>query len=51
MATQASAATGTIVRIAGAIIPELRNASDIGMTFAMADVTAHDGVNQAPLAA
>jgi len=43
MATQAVAATGTIVKIAGTAIPELRNASDIGMSFAMAEVTAHDG--------
>jgi hypothetical protein len=43
MATQAVAATGTIVRIAGVLIPELRNASDIGMSFAMAETTAHDG--------
>lgn len=45
--TQATAATGTIVRIGGAIIPELRNATDIGMTFAMADVSAHDGIGWA----
>jgi hypothetical protein len=43
MATQATAATGTIVKIATAIIPELRNATDVGMMFAMADVSAHDG--------
>jgi hypothetical protein len=43
MATLATAATGTIVKIATATIPELRNASEIGMTFAMAEVTAHDG--------
>jgi hypothetical protein len=43
VATQAIAATGTIVKIAGVAIPELRNASDIGMAFAMAEVTAHDG--------
>jgi hypothetical protein len=43
LATQAVAATGTIVKIAGTAIPELRNASDIGMSFAMAEVTAHDG--------
>lgn len=43
MATQATAATGTIVTIDGQIIPELRNATDIGMAFAMVDVTAHDG--------
>lgn len=43
MATLATAATGTIVKIATATIAELRNASEIGMTFAMAEVTAHDG--------
>jgi hypothetical protein len=43
MATLATAATGTQVKIAGTVIPELRNASEIGMTFAMAEVTAHDG--------
>ena len=43
MPTQAVAATGTIVRIATVVIPELRNATDIGMAFAMVDVSAHDG--------
>lgn len=42
MPTLATAATGTIVKIAGTAIPELRNATDIGITFAMADVTSHD---------
>src|SRR5262245_10053089 len=42
MATLAVAATGTIVKIAGTAIPELRNATDIGMTFAMVDVSSHD---------
>jgi hypothetical protein len=41
--TLAKAATGTTVTINGTVIPELRNATDIGITFAMADVTAHDG--------
>ena len=43
MATQATAATGVQVKIGSNIIPELRNATDIGMTFAMVDVSAHDG--------
>ena len=43
MATQATAATGTIIKIATVTIPELRNATDIGMAFAMVDVSAHDG--------
>jgi hypothetical protein len=43
LATLATAATGTIVKIATVVIPELRNATDIGMTFAMVDVSAHDG--------
>jgi Phage tail tube protein, TTP len=43
MATQATAATGTIVKISTVTIPELRNATDIGMAFAMVDVSAHDG--------
>jgi len=43
MPTQATAATGVVVRIAATPIPELRNATDIGLTFAMVDVTAHDG--------
>jgi hypothetical protein len=42
MPTLATAATGTIVRIASTPIPELRNATDIGLTFAMVDVSAHD---------
>ncbi len=47
MPTQASAAIGTVVNINGTPIPELRNATDIGMTFAMADVSAHDSVGWA----
>lgn len=43
MATLATAATGVQVKIASQVIPELRNATDIGMTFAMVDVSAHDG--------
>jgi hypothetical protein len=43
MPTLATAATGTQVKIGAVVIPELRNASEIGMTFAMAEVTAHDG--------
>lgn len=43
MPTQATAATGVQVKIGAAVIPELRNATDIGMTFAMVDVSAHDG--------
>ena len=43
MPTQAVAATGTIVTIGAVPIPELRNATDIGMAFAMVDVSAHDG--------
>ena len=43
MATQATAATGVQVKLGAAVIPELRNATDIGITFAMVDVTAHDG--------
>jgi hypothetical protein len=43
MPTQATAATGVQVKINGTAIPELRNATDIGMAFAMVDVSAHDG--------
>jgi hypothetical protein len=43
MPTQATAATGVVVKIATVTIPELRNATDIGMAFAMVDVSAHDG--------
>jgi hypothetical protein len=49
MPTLATAATGVAVLIAtaalpgGVSIPELRNATDIGMQFAMVDVSAHDG--------
>lgn len=43
MPTLATAATGTIIKIATVTIPELRNATDIGMAFAMVDVSAHDG--------
>jgi hypothetical protein len=47
MPTQAVAATGTIVTIGAVPIPELRNATDIGMAFAMVDVSAHDGLGWA----
>jgi hypothetical protein len=43
MPTQASAATGIIVKFGGSPIPELTNATDIGMAFNMVDVSAHDG--------
>ena len=43
MPTQAVAATGTVVKMSGTALPELRNATDIGTTFAMVDVSAHDG--------
>jgi hypothetical protein len=43
MPTQATAATGVQVKIGGVTIVELRNATDIGMGFAMVDVSAHDG--------
>jgi hypothetical protein len=43
MATLATAATGTQVKIGALVIAELRNATDIGMAFAMVDVSAHDG--------
>jgi len=43
MPTQATAATGTIFTFATLPLPEVRNATDIGMAFAMADVSAHDG--------
>jgi len=42
MPTLATAATGTIVKIGSNTIAELRNATDIGMAFAMAEVSAHD---------
>ena len=43
MATLAVAATGVQVKIAAATIVELRNATDIGMAFAMVETSAHDG--------
>ena len=43
MPTLATAATGVQVKIATVLIPELRNATNIGMAFAMVDVSAHDG--------
>jgi hypothetical protein len=43
MPTQATAATGITVSFGGQIIPELTNATDIGMAFNMVDVSAHDG--------
>src|SRR5262245_39906333 len=44
MATLATAATGVQVKISGTAIPELRNATDIGMAFAMVDVSSHDSL-------
>jgi hypothetical protein len=41
--TLATAATGVQVKIGALVIAELRNATDIGMGFAMVDVSAHDG--------
>jgi hypothetical protein len=41
--TLATAATGIIVKFGGQAIPELTNATDIGMAFNMVDVSAHDG--------
>jgi hypothetical protein len=43
MPTQAKAATGTIFTFNSIALAEVRNATDIGMTFAMADTSAHDG--------
>jgi len=43
MPTLATAATGTIFTFATHVLKEVRNATDIGMAFAMADVSAHDG--------
>lgn len=42
MPTLAVAATGTIIKISTVTIVEVRNATDIGMAFAMVDVSAHD---------
>ena len=42
MPTQAVAATGTIFTFNSLPLPEVRNATDIGMAFAMVDVSAHD---------
>ena len=47
MPTLATAATGVVIMMGptgtAVPIPELRNATDIGMAFAMVDVSAHDG--------
>jgi hypothetical protein len=45
MATQASAAYGTSIKISGTVIPEVTNITDIGAQFATVDVSAHDGAS------
>jgi hypothetical protein len=44
MATQASWAIGTSVKIGATIVPELTNITDIGINSNLVDVTAHDSV-------
>jgi hypothetical protein len=43
VATQAKSAYGTIVKIAGTAIPEVRNVSGVGFTGELADASSHDG--------
>lgn len=43
MPTQAIAATGLILNMAGTPIPEITNVSEIGAQFNVVDVSAHDG--------
>jgi hypothetical protein len=45
MATQAKSAFGTSLKIAGTVIPELTNLTDIGGSVTTIDVTAHDGAS------
>lgn len=45
MATQATAAYGSSLKIAGTLIPELTNLTDVGAQFGTIDVTAHDGAS------
>jgi Phage tail tube protein, TTP len=45
VATQASSAYGTSLKIAGTLIPELTNITDVGANFATVDVSAHDGTS------
>ena len=45
MATQASSAYGTSIKIAGTIIPEVTNITDIGINGNTVDVSAHDGAS------
>jgi Phage tail tube protein, TTP len=42
VATQATAATGTLLKMTGTIVPEVTNLADIGMAFTMVDVSSHD---------
>ena len=45
MPTQASSAYGTSIKIAGTVIPEVTNITDVGATFNTQDVSAHDGAS------
>jgi hypothetical protein len=45
MPTQASSAYGSSLKIAGTVIPELVNMTDIGITGNTVDVSAHDGAS------
>lgn len=45
MATQASSAFGTILKIGSTTIPELTNLTDVGAGFQTVDVSAHDGTS------
>jgi len=45
VATQASAAFGTSLKIGSNVIPELTNITDVGAGFNTVDVSAHDGAS------
>jgi hypothetical protein len=47
MPTQAIAATGIVLNMAGTPVPEVTNLSEVGAQFNVVDVSAHDGGNWA----
>ena len=43
MPTLAKSANGTQLKLAGTLVPEVRNITDVGFSTGLTDVTAHDG--------
>jgi len=43
MTTLAKSANGTLLKVAGTTVPEVRNITDVGFSTGLTDVTSHDG--------